>query len=212
VKESATLSDEEFYRREFLERQVALDCPENGVNLWLPGASRRLWNQGYSDQEIFSLLYQATRKVKHRAITSAEIKRAITLVIGTPLGSWQSGTEARREPKPLYDPLLLARWAARRERERTSLSPRLLSYALMIDRLDLDGINYHGSPILRWSNYYADCARRTNPCVVAGRHQIGLSAFQVDLKGDEFCGVDQVFNVLNHSPCMLRHQISRSSR
>jgi hypothetical protein len=106
----ATLSDEEFYRREFIERPVELDCPENGVNLWLPGASRRLWNRGYSDQEIFSLLYKATRQVKHRAITKVEIQRALALVIGTPLGSWHLNGH---KPKPAFDPDYLAQRAAR---------------------------------------------------------------------------------------------------
>jgi hypothetical protein len=105
------LSDEEFYQREFVERPIAIDCPENGVNLWLPSISRRLWNHGYSDQEIFKLLYQVTREVKHRTITQAEIKRAITLVIGSPLFS--CAKEARAAPKPAFEPDYLAERAAR---------------------------------------------------------------------------------------------------
>jgi hypothetical protein len=108
----ATLSDEEFYRREFIERPIEIECPENGVNLWLPSISRRLWNHGYSDREIFSLLYQATRNVKHRAITETEIKRAISLVIGSPLGSWHPNAQARHRPRAAFDPDYLAERAA----------------------------------------------------------------------------------------------------
>src|SRR5438105_14098048 len=84
---SQTITDEEFYRQQFVERPLEIDCPEHGVNLWLPSKSRQLWYKGYSDQEIFRLLYNATRNVGHRTVTEAEIKRAIALVIGTPSDS-----------------------------------------------------------------------------------------------------------------------------
>jgi hypothetical protein len=109
--DAATLSDEEFYRREFIERPTIIDCPENGVNLWLPSISRQLWNKGYSDQEIFKLLYQTTRKVKHRTITHAEIRRAIALVIGTPEKSLHINN--RHKEKPIFDPALLSERAAK---------------------------------------------------------------------------------------------------
>ena len=111
--DTSSLSDEEFYRREFIERPIVINCPENGVNLWLPAISRQLWNKGYSDQEIFNLLYQATRKVKHRTITQAEIRRAIAFVIGASEGSLHINNNNRRKEKPTFDPALLSERAAK---------------------------------------------------------------------------------------------------
>jgi hypothetical protein len=78
------VTDEEFYRQQYVERYVDLDCPENGVNLWLPGAARRLLKHGCSAQRMFELLYPATRSVKHRVVGDDEIWRAIEFVLGTP--------------------------------------------------------------------------------------------------------------------------------
>jgi hypothetical protein len=114
--DSGVLSDEEFYRREFIERPIVINCPENGVNPWLPSISRQLWNKGYSDQEIFNLLYQATRKVKHRTITQSEIRRATAFVIGTPEGSLHinnNGHKEKPKEKPTFDPALLSERAAK---------------------------------------------------------------------------------------------------
>src|SRR5205823_6502420 len=96
---------------QFVERPLEIDCPEHGVNLWLPSKSRQLWYKGYSDQEIFRLLYNATRNVGHRTVTEAEIKRAIALVIGTPSDSLH--IDGRHKDKPTFDPDYLAERAAR---------------------------------------------------------------------------------------------------
>ena len=106
----ATFSDEEFYAREFTERPVEIICPEHGVNPWLPGVSRRLWHRGYSDQEIFDLVYKATRSVKHRPIREDEIRRAIALVIGTHIDSLQ--IRDAKEQKVEYEPAYLEQKAA----------------------------------------------------------------------------------------------------
>jgi len=84
----AIVSDEEFYQREFTQRPIEVVCPEKGVNTpWMPSIARRLWLHGYSDQEIFDLIREATRSVKHRTISDGEITRAIALVIGTGVDS-----------------------------------------------------------------------------------------------------------------------------
>src|SRR5258707_11869816 len=108
----AMVSDEEFYRREFIERPVNLVCPEHGINEpWLPSTARYLWNHGYSDQECFTLLREATRTVKHRSILDAEITRAIELIVGTPcdLSKSRNGQGARA----VYQPKVLEECAAR---------------------------------------------------------------------------------------------------
>jgi hypothetical protein len=105
------LSDEEFYAQEFTERPVEIICPENGVHPWLPSISRRLWQRGYSDREIFNLVYAATRGVKHRVIREYEIRDAIALIVGTPADQI-NGHHAAAE-KPVYEPGYLAEVAAR---------------------------------------------------------------------------------------------------
>lgn len=106
------ISDAEFYQREFVERPIQIVCPEKGVNEpWLPSMSRRLWNAGYSDQEIFGLLYKATRGVQHRTITEAEIKRAIERIVGTPCPNLNVNGKAKT--RPVYRPEKLAERAAR---------------------------------------------------------------------------------------------------
>jgi hypothetical protein len=101
----AAVSDEEFYTREFTERPVDLDCPEHGVNLWILGRARRLWQRNYSDREIIDLLYKATRRVRHRSVGRDEIVRAVEKVVGTALPERKKG-EATEE-KVVYDPSYL---------------------------------------------------------------------------------------------------------
>ena len=62
---------------------------------------------------MLNLLYQATRKVKHRTITQAEIRRAIAFVIGASEGSLHINNNNRRKEKPTFDPALLSERAAK---------------------------------------------------------------------------------------------------
>jgi hypothetical protein len=114
MTEAATaelISDEEFYQQQFVQRPVELICPEHGVNTpWLPATVRDLWQKGYSDQEIFALVYSATRVVKHRRISESEINRAIELIVGTPVQNLPSSTA---KTAARYDPAFLAQIADR---------------------------------------------------------------------------------------------------
>jgi hypothetical protein len=102
---SSIITDGEFYRQQFIERAVDLDCPEHSVNVWILGRARHLWQRGYSDLEIIDLLYKVTRRVRHRTIGTSEIVRAVEKVIGSALPE----RKKRRSPEEnvVYEPVYL---------------------------------------------------------------------------------------------------------
>jgi hypothetical protein len=96
------LSDEEFYQLEFVQKPVDLTCPENGVHTpWLPSKAREMWRRGYSDEEIFNLLFQATRTVRHRTVTETEIRDVITLIVSTSNDSLHINGHSNAKPKAI---------------------------------------------------------------------------------------------------------------
>ena len=87
---------------------ISLTCPEHGIHdPWMPRTARGLKMAGFTDQEIFDVLREATIKAR-RTVPDNEILKTITTIRGTATGALAATAE-----KTVYEPAYLEERAAR---------------------------------------------------------------------------------------------------